>query len=236
MSELPPDIEVGEETKDRVPPFHTRFIQTFVAPGKLAKSLARTPVWGMALILGAVLVAAQTVLIPAEVWEAMFRETMLQQGREMPPGFDAGGTVMRVSSLVGGPIMYFIMAFLFTGIVTTAFVFIMGDEGRYKQYLASIAHAWLIPSLVGLALVPLRIAEGNPQLTLNVGTFLFFLPDGYLLKVFTMLDLSQLWAWLVVAQGAHAIDSRRSVGSAAGVLIPISVLLAMVFALFVPTV
>ena len=236
MSE--PSLEAGvvQESEVELPPFPTRVVQTFVAPGKLARTLAERPVWALALLAGAVLVVAQTLLIPAEIWENVFRETMMQQGREMPPGFDAGGTVMRVSSLVGGPIMYFIMAFLFAGIVTTAFVFLLGDEGRYKQYLASLSHAWLIPAVVGLALVPLRIAEENPQLTLNLGSFFFFLPEGYPLKVLTMLDLSQIWAWLVVAQGAHAIDSRRSVGSAATVLIIISILLAMVFALFVPTV
>ena len=206
-----------------------------MAPGKLAVALAEHPAWALALIVGGVLVVAQTALIPPEVWDSMFRETMLQQGREMPEGFGAGGTIMRVSAVVGGTIMYFLISFLFAGIVTLALVFFLGDEGRYKQYLASLTHAWLIPGLVGLALVPLRISEQNPQLTLNLGSFFFFLPDGYLLKVFTMLDLSQMWAWLVMAQGAHAIDPRRSVGSAATLLIGISVVLAMIFALFVPT-
>jgi hypothetical protein len=218
-----------------LPPFHTRLIQTFVAPGKLAEALAHTPAWALALVVGALLVVAQTVLIPPEVWDAMFRETLLQQSREMPEGFDAGGTIMRVSAVVGGTVMYFVMTFLFAGIVTLIFAFLLGDEGRYKQYLASLAHAWLIPGLVGLALVPLRISEQNPQLTLNLGTFFYFLPDGYLQKVFTMLDLSQIWAWLVVAQGAHAIDGRRSVGSAGALLITLSVVMAMIFALFVPT-
>ena len=218
-----------------LPPFHTRLIQTFVAPGRLAEALAHNPAWALALVVGALLIVAQTVLIPPEVWDAMFRETMLQQGREMPEGFGAGATVMRISAVVGGAIGYVVMSFLFAGIVTLLFAFLLGDEGRYKQYLASLTHAWLIPSLVGLALVPLRISEQNPQLTLNLGTFFYFLPEGYLQKVFTMLDLSQIWAWLVVAQGAYAIDRRRSVGSAAAVLIAISVVMALIFALFVPT-
>jgi hypothetical protein len=227
--------QLMSELEHPLPPFHIRVLQTFVAPGKLAETLAHTPAWALALVVGGLLIVAQTVLIPPEVWDAMFRETLLQQGREMPEGFDAGGTIMRVSAVVGGTIMYFVITFLFAGIVTLGFAFLLGDEGRYKQYLASLTHAWLIPGLVGLALVPLRISEQNPQLTLNLGTFFYFLPDGYLQKVFTMLDLSQIWAWLVVAQGAHAIDRRRSVGSAAAVLILISVVMAMIFALFVPT-
>ena len=77
--------------------------------------------------------------------------------------------VMRISAVVAGPIMYCVMAFLFAGVATLVFSFILGDEGRYRQYLAVMSHAMLIPSFIGLLLVPLRIAEQNPQLTLNLG-------------------------------------------------------------------
>ena len=102
------------------------------------------------------------------------------------------------------------------------------------QYLSVLSHAWLIPALVGLALVPLRISQGDPQLTLNVGTFFFFLPEGYLLRFLSLLDLSQIWAFLVVAQGAHAIDSRRSFGSAAAVLLGFLACMALALAPFAP--
>jgi hypothetical protein len=114
------------------------------------------------------------------------------------------------------------------------FAFVLGDEGRYTQYLSVLSHAWLIPAIVGFALLPLKISQENPQFTLNLGTFLFFLPKGYLLKVFTMLDLSQAWAWLIIAQGAHAIDPRRSFGSAAAILMALFVAIAMLFAIWVP--
>lgn len=216
--------------------FPMRVVQTFFSPGKLSEALAARPVWGLALILGAVLVALQSALIPLEVWESMFRETMIQRGQEVPEGMSGGGVaIMRISALVAGPIMYCVMTFLFAGVATLIFSFVLGDEGRYKQYLATMSHALLIPSFIGLLLVPLRIAEQNPQLTLNLGSFLFFLPEGYLLKVMTMLDLSQFWAWAVVGLGAHAIDPRRSVGSAIAILIGLSVVMALIFANFVPT-
>lgn len=225
-----------EDPAPETPSFPVRVAQTFFSPGKLSESLAANPVWFAALILGAALVALQSALIPAEVWEAMFRETMIQRGQAVPEGMGSGGVaIMRISALVAGPIMYCVMAFLFAGVVTLVFSFILGDEGRYKQYLAMMAHALVIPSFVGLLLVPLRISEQNPQLTLNLGTFLYFLPEGYLSKVLTMLDISQFWAWAVVGLGAHAIDRRRSVGSAVSVLIGLSVILALIFANFVPT-
>ena len=212
-------------------PFPMRVVQAFFSPGDLVETLARHPAWIMAVILGAVLVIGQTLLIPADVWDAAFRETLLRQGREMPAGFAAGGTLMRVTTLTFGTLGYFLITFLFAGIVTLIFAFILGDEGMYRQYLAVTGHAWLIPALVGFLLLPLKISQGNPQLTLNLSSFLFFVPEGYLSRVATMLDLSQAWAWLVVAQGAHAIDRRRSFASAAVILMVVFVILAMLLAL-----
>lgn len=212
--------------------FPVRVAQVFFSPGALTESLARNPAWAAAVLLGAVLVVAQIALIPPDVWDAMFREVMLRRGQAMPKGFNAGGTLMRVSTLGFGTLGYFLMTFLFAGLVTLVFAFVMGDEGRYGQYLAVVGHAWLIPTIVGLLLVPVKILQQDPQLTLNVGTFMYFLPEGgYLARAAKMLDLSQAWAWLVVAQGAHAIEPRRSFESGAIVLMVVFVIVAMLFAL-----
>ena len=235
----PGDAAPGEPPPDQgeagVPAFPRRALWTVFSPGRLGDVLAEHPVWAVALVVGAVLVVTQTMLIPPEIWEASFRAQMLEQGREMPEGFAFGGNFARLLTLTFGTLGFFVFALVFAGLTMVLFVFILGDEGRFKQYLAVTAHAWLIPGLVGLLLVPLRISEQNPQLTLNVATFFYFLPEGYFTKVLTMLDLSQLWAWVVIAHGAAAIDARRSIGSATGSLLAMAVLLAMVFALFVPT-
>jgi hypothetical protein len=226
--------EPTPEAGPPLPSFPARVIQTFFSPGDLTVALAKNPAWGAALFVGAVLLIGQTALIPAEVWEGMFRETMLRQGQEMPANFGSAGTFMRISAVVGGGIGYLLMTLLFAGLTTLIFAFILGDEGKFRQYLAIMAHAWLIPAVIGFALLPLKISQENPQFTLNLGTFFFFLPEGYFLKVLTMLDLSQAWAWLVLAQGAHAIAPRRSFGSAATILMVLMVAMAMLFAIWVP--
>ncbi len=221
----------GSPAEPRLRPFPARILQTFFDPGVLTEALARNPAWAAAVILGAALVVGQTLLIPADVWEAMMRETMLRQGREMPEGFTMGGSVMKISTLAFGTLGYFLVTFLFAGVVTVVFGFVMGDEGRFRQYLAMMGHAWLIPGVVGLLLLPLKIMQEDPQLTLNVGSFLYFLPEGYLARVAKMLDLSQAWAWLVVAQGAHAIHPRRGFRGAAVVVMSIFLVTALLFAL-----
>jgi hypothetical protein len=206
-------------------------VQTFFSPGILGEALAARPAWGAAMALGLVLLMSQMGLIPAEVWEAGMREAAMRAGGEAPPAMGAAVGFVRVAAVVGGAIAYAAVLFLLAGIVTLIFAFVMGDEGRYTQYLSVYAHASLIPAVVGLLLLPLKISQQDPQLTLNLGTFLFFLSDGYLAKVARMLDLSQIWCWLVVAQGAHAIDSRRSFGSATAVVVVILLATTMLLAL-----
>ena len=124
-----------------------------------------------------------------------------------------------------------VFALIFAGFYTLVFAFILGDDGRFKQYLAVLAHSWFIAALFGLLLTPLRLSPGDPQFTLNVASF-FFLPDGYLLKVFRALDLAQIWSMLVFAQGAHAIDKRRSFGSAAAIALTVMLGITLVAARF----
>ena len=55
--------------------------------------------------------------------------------------------------------------------------------------------------------------------------------EGYPLRVARMLDFGIAWAFLVVAQGAHAIDPRRSFASAVTVLMVLFVATALLFGL-----
>jgi hypothetical protein len=45
-------------------------------------------------------------------------------------------------------------------------------------------------------------------------------------------DLIGVWSALVVAQGAHAIDSKRSFGSAAAILLTITFAIALIVGYF----
>lgn len=210
---------------------HVRLVQVFFSPGALVRALADRPAWGLALLLGAVLTLLQFILIPVEVWEVSTRAAMAARGQEIPQGFESASRMMRMGAIGVAPVAYAVISFVWAGLITLLFAFVLGDEGRYRQYLAVLAHAWLIPAIVGLLLVPLKISQQNPQFTLNLSAFVFFLPEGYLTRVATILDLSTLWALVVSALGAHAIDPRRSVGSATSVLLGVFVCLALLLGL-----
>jgi hypothetical protein len=111
---------------------------------------------------------------------------------------------------------------------TFIYAFVLGDEGKYRQYLAVGVHAAIIPTVVAVLLAPMRIAAGDPQLTVNIGTFLPFLQEGYVYGVLRALDFSQIWSAFVAAQGIHAIDRRRSVASAATIQLSILLVIALI--------
>lgn len=225
----------AEPQAPALPPFWKRFVDTFFSPGAMSEAVAARPAWVVPLVVGGALLALQTFLIPPEIWEASFRQQMLESGRQMPDGFSMSGNLMRISGLVGGVVFWFLYSFLMAGVVTLIFAFILGDEGRFVQYLAIMAHAWLVPATLGLFMVPLRIAQENPQLNLSLVNFFYFLDDGYLRGVLTFMDLSQLWAWAIVAWGASIIDRRRGFGGALAIVMGMMLVLALIFGRFIPT-
>ena len=68
----------------RLPALPLRALQVLYAPGELFTKLRERPAWLSALLLGGALVAASFLLVPIEVWEATFRERMINSGRTLP--------------------------------------------------------------------------------------------------------------------------------------------------------
>ena len=214
------------------PSLPKRLMQLFFSPGELFTALREKPVWFGALAVGALLILLSTAFIPTDVWVEFSRNQMIQQGRDVPAGFETGGALIRIFSVVLGPISFFIMAFIIAGIVTLFFSFLFGDEGRYVQYLSVVAHALVISAVGGLLLVPLKLAQSDPSVTLNLATFAFFLEEGYFFRVLKLIDLFGLWAFAVMAVGVTKIDPRRSFGFALAFFMAFTLAMSLVFGIF----
>jgi hypothetical protein len=233
MSDATTSAAAPVETEP-TPPLARRLLDTFFSPTRMGQAVARDPRWIGALLVALALIALSSALLPVELMMEVQRRAALERGVTMPPMTDQTMTMIRVFSVIGAPVAVGIISFVFAGLYTFVFVFVLGDHGRYRQYLALTAHAAFIPSLLSLPLVPLRIQAGDPQFGLNLASFLFFLEPGYLLNVFRFMDLTQLWATAVTAWGVHEIDRRRSFGSAFAVLLGFVIAVALLFARFVP--
>ena len=217
-----------------IPGIHRRFVDTFFSPSKMNAYLAAEPRWVVALVVSVALMGLQVALIPSEVWESLIREQSLAQGGTPLPMPDWVTDWMGILTAVGAALGTSIAIPIGAGFLTAIFAFVLGDEGSYRQYLAVTAHSFFIPALVGLLIIPLKIATQDPQLTLNLGSFFFFLPSGYWLGVLTAMDLTQIWSSLVIAQGAHCIDRSRSFRSAVVILLSLMLAMALIVGRFMP--
>lgn len=216
----------------KLPALPKRLIQVFVSPGELFTALRHQPVWFGAMAVCAVLVAVAMFFIPADLWVEVARNDMIERGQQVPAGFENSAGVIRIFSVLGAAVMTPVMMFILAGIMTLVFSFIFGGEGKYKQFLSVVAHASIIGAVGALLLVPLKIAQGDPAVTLSIGTFFSFLGAGYLLNVLKMLDLFALWSYGVMAVGVTKMDSKRSFGFALSFFLAFALAFALIFASF----
>ena len=229
---MDPTVAENQLPDPDLPSLPKRLLYVFVSPGKLTELLREDPKWIAALLTSTTLIGLSIAFIPVEVFFEAQRQAALERGADFPEVPEQMLSVMRYVIPLGAVLSTFVISVIFAGLYTLVFAFILGDEGRFKQYLAVLAHSSFIPAVFAVLATPLRLSTGDPQFTLNLGSFLFFLPDGYLFNVFRALDLTQIWSTLVIAQGVHAIDKRRSFGSAAAILLTILLAFALVAARF----
>jgi len=225
-----PEHDSYEAPEEKGPPplpsLPARAFQVFFSPGALMDDLADNPRWLSIFLVSTALVTLTTALIPPELMWEMIRMQALRNGTALPEMTDQSMRLIRGFSIGGALLSSVVLTFLFALGYAVLFAFVLGDEGRFKQYLAALTHSWFIPAFLGLLMLPLWLYTGDLQLRPNVAAFLFFLPDGLLKNAGTALDLTQIWATLVFAQGVHAIDNRRSFGSAAAITLTVLVVLA----------
>ena len=217
----------------RLPNVAARVLQVFYGPGELFAKLRDRPAWGATLLLGAVLSLASFMVVPPDLWEASFREQMIAAGANVPAGFDFG----RTAQLLGGAgtaLFWLVLTFVLAGLLTLIFAFVLGDNGRYVQYLSVVSHALLIAAIGALLITPLKIVQQDLQLTLNLGLFFPLDAESYPARVLRLLDLFMLWAIVAIGVGASKIDPRRGWVGAAGVVTTLWVGLMMLLAMIRP--
>lgn len=219
--------EEWPEEKAPLRPLPQRLLDAIVSPGRMARTVADNPRWAGALLVCAVLIALSIALTPTEVFEEMQRRVAISSGRPIPELSENARRMFRIFSVVGSLVSFTVISFIGAGLTTFIFAFVLGDEGTYRQYLAVGVHAAVIPTVAALLYVPLRVSAGDPRAGINIATFLFFLPDGFVYNVFSSMDVSQIWSSLVVAVGIHAIDRRRSFASAAAIQLGILLCIAL---------
>ena len=218
------------------PGLFSRYVQVFFSPDDLFQGLRTRPYWVGAVLLGSGLGAVGFMLLPPDIMLEGVREGMLASGQPVPPEFES------LVDDLGGVARYIIGAFTFVfwplapvvsaGVVTVIFKFLIGHEGTYKQYLAMVAHAYLVTATAQVLVAPLRIAMEDAQVLISLGSFAPFLESGYLLRFLSLVDLFGIWTWLLVGLGAARIARKKSWAVGCVFVLMIPVVQAAVGALF----
>lgn len=233
----PSPEEVPPPPQDSPPPAPAphllrRLVMTFTRPGDLFRLLAVNPSWVGALLLGALFLSLSNVVIPLDVWEEGLRTRMIEMDQEVPADLTTMTRIFWVFSVFGAFVIWPLLGFVSAGIYSLIFLFAFGFEGTFRKILSVTAHALLVAAVGTLLLAPLRIAAQDPQLTLSVGTFFGFLEEGYVARFLGLLDLFNLWAYVLIGLGAAIVDGRRSPGQGIAISVGAGLLLSLVIAAF----
>jgi hypothetical protein len=213
-------------------PLPTRLWRVFVSPGEVFRGLAAEPVALGAIVLGTVLMALMNLAIPTEVFEEGLRNQMLETGQDIPGDPAMMARFIKLGAIFGILVLWPVIILGSAGIYALILLFGFGFEGSYRQYLAVTAHAVLVPAVAGLLLVPLKIVTGDAQLSLSVGSLFFFIEEGFLARFLGLLDLFNLWSYVLVGLGAAVVDGSRSPKTAISVTVGTGVLIALLVAAF----
>jgi hypothetical protein len=217
-----------------VRPLLLRIGDVFASPVRLGDTLRDHPLWGGALVLGAVVAGITAGFLPQQAFETIVNSGAIGSS-ETSVAPSTILKVMRWGALLGSPLMSVVITLVIGGGSALLFAGILGDEGRFKQHLALAAHANLIVAAGGLLSLGLILVAGDFRAAITVGTFFRpLIPAGYALRVLEQLSPFGLWALLVLAVGVSRFDPDRSWISAGLWLITLRLLLALGFGLIPP--
>lgn len=208
----------------------SRLVRVFLSPVDLFAELRTHPRSLGALVLGVVFSAVAAALIPIELWEAGLRAQIEASGAELPADTTMLARVGWISAVFVGVVAWPLLALLTTGVYGVVFLLALGYEGSFRVLLSVVAHALLVVAVGALVLVPLRILAGDANLTLSVATLLPFLADGFLLRFAGLLDLFNLWAYVLIGVGAAVMDGRRSPAAGVAVSLGVALILSLLLA------
>jgi hypothetical protein len=217
------------------PTLPRRILDTFIAPRRLFAGFRQEAPWFDVLLISTAAAVAAATLLPDDFFLAQVEHPVDRLGRPVvvtssPAEIARYGRYMAMLSAVGG---HPILAFSLAGILSLVFTVLGGGRASYRQYLAVVSHALLIPAL-GTVLLLVARALGYATASFNLALLAPGLERGGLaLRLLAGIDPFTIWMLLVAAAGVAELDGRRSWRSAAAVLVLLYLFFDLATALFI---
>lgn len=217
---------MSDSSSPSLPSLPGRIVAVFVSPGRLFGQLRDRPVWGATMLLLVILNVIMMFLLPAELFEEQVRRSVADAGM----GEDEialAVTVGRYAAIAMAGVMGAVGSFVIGGALFFVFATLLGDRGRFRQYLSLVVHALMVSSVGALAQVPLKRSAGDLELVLSLGTFAPFLEDGFLLSFLSAIGLFGIWCAMLMAVGITRIQPTRGWGGAFSIVMVLYGLFAL---------
>jgi hypothetical protein len=211
-----------------LPSLPARIVQVFVSPGALFDRLKETPVWLGALLVVAVVSLAINLLMPEEILRQLVEA---QMPADTPPeAVDQGLQIARITGYFSVVVTALWIAIV-AGVIILIYNVFLGGNASFKQWLSAVSHAFLIMTAGSIITFVLMRVSGQPT-TLSLNLLIPGLEEGYLFRLLSGIGVFGLWTAAVLGIAVSRIYPKRSAGSAAALLIGLSVVMTAIFAMF----
>jgi len=110
---------------------------------------------------------------------------------------------------------------IFAGIFYAIFNAIMGGTADFKQVMAVLSHAWMVPTLGAIFAGIMNFARGSiSQSVANLGMLLPMLKEGsFVANLAGAVDLFQIWFVLTLSIGLGVLYKRKTSSIATGLFV-----------------
>ena len=219
----------------------SRILGVFFSPRATYAAVAARPAWFGVLAISLVLISSgYFVLLSTEVGKkaAFDQQTQIiesiglklndQAYAQMEAGMERARFTTPISQLIIVPIALAVVA----GILLGIFNALLGGDATFKQVYAILAHTSIITALQTVFSIPIEYFKESLASPTSLLAVLPFIDDAtFLGRLFSTIDLFQVWGTLSVAIGLGVLYKRRTAPIAISLFAVFFVIVAAVAAL-----
>jgi len=198
----------------------SRVFGVFFSPRATYSSVAAYPRWlGALAVTCIVLSGGYYALLSTEVGKqaAFDQQTQLIESfgvklndaayERMEAGIERAKYTTPIGQFIGLPIVLAIVA----GILLGIFNALLGGDATYKQVFAILAHSSLITALQTIFVIPIDYLKESLASPTTLLAVMPFIDEGtFIGRLFSTIDIFQLWGTLSLAIGLAVLYKRRT--------------------------
>jgi hypothetical protein len=198
----------------------SRVFGVFFSPRATYASVAAYPRWlGVLLVTCVVVSGGYYALLSTEVGKqaAFDQQTQVIESfgvklndaayERMEAGIERAKYTTPIGQLIGLPLVLAIVA----GILLGIFNALLGGDATYKQVFAILAHSSVITALQTIFVIPIDYLKESLASPTTLLAIMPFIDEGtFIGRLFSTVDLFQIWSTLSLAIGLGVLYKRRT--------------------------